>query len=134
MSQHRLLRIPESELQFSSARAGGPGGQNVNKVETKVTVLFDYWASRTLTTEEKERLSRNTAIVGRLDAQGRVAISSQEHRTQSLNKKATIEKLHELLTVALRRQKRRIPTKKTRASERERLAAKRIRSETKGGR
>lgn len=134
MSQRTSFSIPESELLFSFARSGGPGGQNVNKVETKVTVVFDFWGSRALTDHEKERIARSTVIQGRLDAQGCIAISSQEHRTQNLNKRAAIEKLHELLIGALRIQKRRIPTKRTRSSERKRLATKRVRSETKAGR
>lgn len=134
MSPKRPITIPESELAFSFARSGGPGGQNVNKVETKVTVLFDPMASRVLTSEEKERIARSATIRGKLDAQGCIAISSQEHRSQSLNRRAAIEKLHELVALALRPKRRRIATKKTRASERERLAAKRVRSETKAGR
>ena len=129
-----LITIPQSELQFSFARTGGPGGQNVNKVETKVTVVFDYLASRVLTAEEKERIARSKIILGRIDAKGCIAIVSQEHRTQSLNKKAALEKLHELLTLAMRTQRKRVPTKRTRASERKRLDTKRVRSGIKAGR
>jgi ribosome-associated protein len=132
---HRApLTIPESELTFSFARSRGPGGQNVNKVETKVTVHFDFMSSRSLTEQQKERLSRNREIQARLDADGCIVLTSQEHRTQNLNKKGVIERLHELIALGLQRRKVRIPTKKTRSSERERLEGKRGRSAVKAGR
>lgn len=132
---HRApLTIPESELVFSFARSGGPGGQNVNKVETKVTVYFDFMSSRILTEQQKERLRRSREIQGRLDADGCIVVTSQEHRTQSLNRKAAIDKLHELIVLGLQRRKVRIPTRKTRASERERLEGKRGRSVVKASR
>lgn len=132
---HRApLTIPESELVFSFARSGGPGGQNVNKVETKVTVYFDFMSSRILTEQQKERLRRSREIQGRLDADGCIVVVSQEHRTQSINRKAAIDKLHELIVLGLQRRKVRIPTRKTRASERERLEGKRGRSVVKASR
>jgi ribosome-associated protein len=132
---HRApLTIPESELVFSFARSGGPGGQNVNKVETKVTVYFDFMSSRILTEQQKERLRRSREIQGRLDADGCIVVVCQEHRTQSLNRKGAIDKLHELIVLGLQRRKVRIPTRKTRASERERLEGKRGRSVVKASR
>jgi ribosome-associated protein len=131
MSPARSIAIPESELTFAFARSGGPGGQNVNKVETKVIVAFDFMSSSSLSWEEKGRIGKHPAIQSRLDADGALAVSSQAHRTQALNKRAAIEKLHELLALALRPVRKRIPTKKTRGSQRRRLEGKRLRKDTK---
>jgi ribosome-associated protein len=134
MTQRITLKAPESELEFVFARSGGPGGQNVNKVETKVTVVFDFHASRGLTWEQKGRIARNKEVQARLNAEGAIAVTSQEHRTQSLNKEAAIEKLNSLLQTAMRKPKPRVPTKKTRASERARLVKKKVHSEVKARR
>lgn len=134
MTLKKTLHIPNSELEFVFSRSSGPGGQNVNKVETKVTVLFNYLSSRSLSWEEKGRLGANKQVQSRLDADGAIAISSQEHRTQTLNREEALRKLHDLLREALRRPRKRVPTKKTKGSERRRLQTKRIRGLTKSGR
>lgn len=128
------LVIPEAELAFSAARSSGPGGQNVNKTETKVTVTFDYLSSRVLSWEEKGRIGKHPTIQGSLDSQGAIAVSSQRHRSQALNRDDAVRKLHELLRQAIRPPKKRIPTKKTRASDRRRVAAKKVVGERKAAR
>jgi ribosome-associated protein len=134
MDAHRLLVIPETELRFLFARSGGPGGQNVQKVETKVTVIFNYISSACLTWEEKGRIGRHSGVQAKLDSDGAIAITSQEHRTQARNKEEAVKKLYALLALALYKPRKRVPTKKTRSSERRRVQGKRFRSEVKGGR
>ncbi len=134
MSTVRRLSIPTYELSFLFARSGGPGGQNVNKVETKVTVIFDHMRSSVLSREEKARLAAHPRILAALDAQGYITVTCQEHRTQARNREEAVARLHELLQSALLRQRKRVPTRKTLGSERRRLEGKKVRKTTKAGR
>ena len=123
------LTIPRSELRFETSRSSGPGGQNVNKVETRVTLLFDLEGSQSLTAGQKERLTRRLA--GRINRAGLVRVVSQRHRTQAANRKASEERFVELVRDALERRKTRRPTRKPKRAERARLEDKRKRSQVK---
>lgn len=120
------------ELHFQTARSGGPGGQNVNKVETKVEVRFKIAASALLTTDQKLRLQQKLAR--QLTTEGELVLTSQEFRTQKQNKEAVVKKLHDLLERTLRVPKKRVSTLPTVASVNERLNAKKLASEKKTAR
>lgn len=123
------LTLPGAELSWCAARASGPGGQNVNKVSTKVELRFDIQGSKALTSSVKLRL-RGIAG-GRLDSEGQLVIVSQQARTQHRNLELARAKLAELVRQALAIPKRRRPTAPSAGSIRRRLEAKRHRAERK---
>ena len=117
------LRVPRAELGFRATRAGGPGGQNVNKVASRVEVTWDFQASGAPTGEQKARLAARLAT--RLDAEGRLRVVASEARSQLRNRQAAEARLVELLAGALRVPKKRKPTRPTAASKELRLESKR---------
>ena len=120
--------VPASELDWTAVRASGPGGQNVNKVATKVVLRFDP-RSPSLPVRVSERLQRLAA--SRLDSEGRIAIHCDSSRSQSKNLTLARERLAELIRVALVVPKRRRPTKPSKAAKRARLEGKRQTAEKK---
>ena len=115
--------IPAAELAWTAVRSGGPGGQNVNKVATKVELRFDLPGSVALSEGAKARLRALAA--GRLDARGFVLLVSEDTRSQLRNLELAREKLCELVRAALVVPKRRRATKPSKAAKRRRVEAKR---------
>jgi|RhiMethySRZTD1v2_1073278.scaffolds.fasta_scaffold346079_2 ribosome-associated protein len=126
---NREVVIPESELHFEFARSGGPGGQRVNKVETKVVLRFSIPASRALEERHKERLQ--AALASRLTTAGEVLVQAERHRDRIRNLEDARARLAGLLAQALLVPKARRPSRPSRGSVARRLESKRKRSATK---
>ena len=122
-------RIPIGQLSFRFARSRGPGGQNVNKVSTRVTLRFDLAGSYALSESEKRRI--RTRMPGRVTKDGYLRVVSMRHRSQGANRHAVINRFYELLAQALSRPKPRKPTRVPPAARRRRLSDKRLRSRRK---
>ncbi len=126
------VTLPAEDLSWTAVRAGGPGGQNVNKVASKVELRFDLPGTRALAPDVKARLRALAA--GRLDAEGRVLLTSQRTRDQLQNLADAREKLAELVRRALFVPKARRATKPTRGSQERRLEGKRRDARVKSSR
>lgn len=109
------LFINENELTFTASPSSGPGGQHVNKVSTRMTLWFNVAVSPSLSEEQKQRIFSRLAT--RISKEGVLRIISQQHRSQSANKDATIERFVELLKEVLTDQP---PRKKTGISKKAR--------------
>ncbi len=127
-----MTTIPEDELEFRFFRAGGPGGQNVNKVSTAVQMRFDARNSPSLRDPVRERLMKLAG--SRLTLDGVILITAARFRTQERNRADAVERLQDLLDKASIAPTYRVPTKPTRASKERRLQAKSGRSAIKSGR
>jgi len=114
--------LPAADLHWTAVRSSGPGGQNVNKVATKVELRFDLESTAALAAPVKSRL--RALARGRLDAEGRIVLTSQATRALPQNLSNALEKLAELVRAALVPPKPRRPTRPTHASRLRRLATK----------
>jgi len=121
--------IPEDEIEFQFSRSSGKGGQNVNKVETKVEIRFNIDRSKAFSEEEKEKIKE--ALASRINQEGDLIIRSEEERSQLQNKKIAVEKLNAIIGEVLKPKEERIPTKVPQASKAERLKEKKLISEKK---
>lgn len=121
--------IPESDLEFRYVRSGGPGGQHVNKVATKVELRFKLEETHALNPAQKRRLRE--AFPSRVTSTGDFLVTSDRHRSQRQNQQDVLEKLAERLRGIRYPPRRRIATKATRSAKRRRLESKRHRAEIK---
>ncbi|HEY9165196.1 MAG TPA: alternative ribosome rescue aminoacyl-tRNA hydrolase ArfB [Candidatus Kryptonia bacterium] len=129
---NEAMSISLIELNYRTSRSGGPGGQNVNKLETRVELTFDVRNSPSLSESQREMIVER--LGGRIDNAGILHVSSQASRSQWENKKAVLRKFVLLLRSALKPRKKRISTRPTRASNEKRLKKKKIASEKKRSR
>lgn len=123
--QEQLL----TEVTFSASRGGGPGGQNVNKVSTKVELRFPVNDSETLTEPQKQRLL--SKLKNRITTSGELALTSSAERTQWRNRVKVTQKFFELIEQALTPHRKRIKTKPTKASKLKRLENKKKQGQKK---
>lgn len=123
------LSIPAGELRFETSPSSGPGGQHVNKTETRVTVVFDLEASQALTDDQRERMRERLA--SNLTKAGELRASSQTHRSQKANRETALERLAEMLRSALEPEPERKPTRVPKRAKRKRLEEKKQQAEKK---
>lgn len=122
----------ETEFEIIASRSSGKGGQNVNKVSTKIELHFDVVSSEFLNNEEKEIIQKK--LSNRISKEGRLIVKSQDSRSQFMNKEDAINKFYLLLEQALKKEKPRKETKPTKSSKEARLKIKKVSSEKKKNR
>jgi ribosome-associated protein len=125
----RTWIIPEEDLELSYVRSSGPGGQNVNKVSTKVELRFRLSQCTALSSAQKRRLV--AAHSGHVTRSGDIVLSSDRFRSQSRNQEDVLERLARMIRKIRTAPKRRVATKPTRASQQRRVQEKRQRGELK---
>lgn len=129
---HTRLSIPLQEIRFRFSRSGGPGGQHVNKTETKVELLFDVRTSPSLNDKQREQIEKK--LGSRISADGILSVVAQGSRSQSRNREIALARFRELLQKALQRTKKRILTKPGKISAEKRIQKKKRRGEIKKSR
>lgn len=119
----------ENEYIIQTSRSSGPGGQHVNKTETKVEIRFHIESSNLLTDEEKELLKEK--LKRRINADGYLLVIAQERRSQLMNKQLAEKRFYQYLVQALKKRKKRVPTKPSKMAIEKRIGSKKIRAEKK---
>jgi ribosome-associated protein len=125
----RDIYIGEDELVFKASRSAGPGGQNVNKLNTRITLLFDVTGSRSLSDRQKQQIFSRLST--RIDKNGLLQVASQKFRIQKANRNAAVEKFLSLLADALKNRPKRKKTRVPFAAKQKRLDEKQKRSRLK---
>jgi ribosome-associated protein len=126
------IKIPENELEIKFIRSSGPGGQNVNRRATKAQLRWNLFQSRVL--DEKQKQQIQIRLANLITKAGDLIIENETTRYQAQNKKAAVDGLHDLISQALKKKKKRIPTKTPRSVIEKRLTEKKRTSEKKKSR
>lgn len=129
MMEKTYTRDFSNEFDFTASRSGGPGGQNVNKVNTKITLRFDVDNSNLLNQEEKEQLK--SKLFNKINNDNILIITAESERSQLKNKEEAVKKFYDLLKEAFKVRKKRKATKPSKAAIQKRLNQKKQKSEKK---
>jgi len=125
-------KVPEEEIEISFGRSSGPGGQNVNRRDTKAILRWKIEDSTVFTDEEKDKIRE--VLANRINKEDILIVEAQKERMQLRNKEIALEKLNQLIEDALKPEEERIPTKPTKASKERRITGKKKTAQKKESR
>ena len=129
MTVPAMVEIPDDEIEFRASRAGGPGGQNVNRRATRVEARWNVLESSSISDEQRKRIL--TRLANRIGKDGVMRVVAEEERSQGLNREIAAARLRQLVAKSLERRKPRKTTKPPRSAVEGRLREKQRRKKTK---